>query len=159
MSKLSSIQKEAANAKKTITSALIVNEHGEFLAMLRAGDKSYGNTWGIPGGKKKEGESFADSVRREINEETGLLAASLLPLMITNTDRRVFYDYIAFARKSQVTMNDEHTSYQWISSLDEWPSPAHPVTAELIQARRLQIMAFVTNTTNRQNMNFNFKGD
>ncbi len=154
MNALSLMQQHSARGKKIITSALIINEHGEFLALLRDDDKSNGGTWGIPGGKKEAGESLESSVRREINEETGLSAIAVQPLMKTDTTERVFYDYIALVRKSDVALNGEHTDYKWISSPDEWPQPAHPVTAKLLQDKRPQIMAFVTKTPDQPRYEF-----
>jgi ADP-ribose pyrophosphatase YjhB (NUDIX family) len=55
------------------TSVLIVDERGRLLLLARAdtGD------WGLPGGFIDPGESFEDAGRREVLEETGLVADGL----------------------------------------------------------------------------------
>lgn len=45
---------------------------GKFLLLLRNDDKSEGNKWGTPGGKKERDESLADAIAREVAEEAGI---------------------------------------------------------------------------------------
>jgi len=50
-------------------------EHGGKIILLRRQNhKPEGNTWGIPSGKKEKGETAADAMARELNEETGYSA-------------------------------------------------------------------------------------
>lgn len=51
---------------------IIVNADGEILLQLRNDD-----TWGLPGGLMELGESFVDTARREVLEETGLQVGEL----------------------------------------------------------------------------------
>jgi len=48
---------------------LFVNDGGYFLAVLRSDGVNEPNTWGIPGGAAKEGESPIDTAIREVAEE------------------------------------------------------------------------------------------
>jgi ADP-ribose pyrophosphatase YjhB (NUDIX family) len=50
------------------TGAIVLNERGEVLLMLRADD----GTWGLPGGFMDLGETVCESLRRELREELGL---------------------------------------------------------------------------------------
>jgi 8-oxo-dGTP pyrophosphatase MutT (NUDIX family) len=51
--------------------------HGRVLAVSRKGSP---DDLGLPGGKVEPGESPAEAARRELREETGLLARGLRPL-------------------------------------------------------------------------------
>ena len=48
--------------------AIVLNEHGEVLLQCRSDD----GRWGLPGGALEPGEEPADTVVREVWEETGL---------------------------------------------------------------------------------------
>jgi 8-oxo-dGTP pyrophosphatase MutT (NUDIX family) len=61
----------AANSIVVGSSAVVVNADGEVLLQRRADN---GN-WALPGGAMDVGETFADSVIREVREETGILVA------------------------------------------------------------------------------------
>jgi 8-oxo-dGTP pyrophosphatase MutT (NUDIX family) len=52
---------------------LVVDGGGRILLQHRADD----GLWGIPGGALEPGETFEDAARRELREETGLVAHSL----------------------------------------------------------------------------------
>ncbi|MDD4902789.1 MAG: NUDIX domain-containing protein, partial [Patescibacteria group bacterium] len=54
----------------------ILNDRGEVLLQKKARGFGKGN-WNGPGGKLKPGESPADSARREVLEETGIIIKDL----------------------------------------------------------------------------------
>lgn len=149
MNDLTSTQVESAEGKKIIIRALIVNERGQFLAMLRANGQTNGGTWGIPGGEKKDGESHAAAVWSQVKRATNLIAPKISPTMITKTDECLFHDHVALVRKAKISLNEEHTDCRWVASLDDWPQPAHPVTAQLIQGRRQEIETFIMRYSNQ----------
>ncbi|RTE07168.1 NUDIX hydrolase [Paenibacillus whitsoniae] len=57
--------------------AIIVNREGDILLQKRNQ-----TTWGLPGGLMELGESFEDTVRREVLEETGLTLGMLTMLNV-----------------------------------------------------------------------------
>lgn len=57
---------------------IVRDEHGAILLQRRGDDGS----WGIPGGALEPGESLEQAARRELLEETGLVASRLTPLDI-----------------------------------------------------------------------------
>jgi 8-oxo-dGTP pyrophosphatase MutT (NUDIX family) len=59
--------------------AAVVDERGRTL-LLRYGDE-YGDWWVTPGGGREEGETDEQTVRRELEEEIGLVGFELGPLL------------------------------------------------------------------------------
>jgi double-stranded uracil-DNA glycosylase len=62
--------------------AAVVDERGRTL-LLRYGDE-YGDWWVTPGGGREPGEEDEETLRRELDEEIGLLAFELGPLLWEN---------------------------------------------------------------------------
>jgi len=56
------------------------------LIARRSGGNHLSGYWEFPGGKIEPGEAPADAARRELEEETGLVAASLEHLVVTVHD-------------------------------------------------------------------------
>lgn len=55
---------------------IVTDQHGSILLQRRGDDGS----WGIPGGALELGETLEETARRELLEETGLVAGRLTPL-------------------------------------------------------------------------------
>jgi 8-oxo-dGTP pyrophosphatase MutT (NUDIX family) len=70
------------------TSVLIVDDFGRLLLMQRADTGG----WGLPGGLMEPGESFEETGRREVQEETGLCIGELTLLDIFSGPE-MFYVY------------------------------------------------------------------
>jgi TDG/mug DNA glycosylase family protein len=62
--------------------AAVVDERGRAL-LLRYGDQ-YGNWWVTPGGGREQGEDDEQTLRRELDEEIGLVGFELGPLLWEN---------------------------------------------------------------------------
>lgn len=62
---------------------IFIFRNGKFLMGKRMGSHGEG-TWSVPGGHLEWGESFADTAKREVLEETGLLIKNIRFGAVTN---------------------------------------------------------------------------
>lgn len=106
--------------------AFIVNDKNEVLILKESSDYEEGTNprkWLIPGGRIEPGESYDDTLMREIDEETGLEVE--IEDIITMGEWRpkingdqfqitaVFFE--CRAEDNEIRLSDEHTDYNWIN--------------------------------------------
>ena len=65
-----------------VGAALIFNARGEVLIAQRHATSMLGGLWEFPGGKQERGETMAECIRREIQEELGLVIEPVEPWMV-----------------------------------------------------------------------------
>jgi 8-oxo-dGTP diphosphatase len=87
---------EQQNRPKVGTGVFIINNENQLLFLLRKGSHGEGS-WCIPGGHLEFGESFLDSAKREVKEETGLKIKDIEVVGVTN-------DLFAKEKKHYVTI-------------------------------------------------------
>jgi len=73
--------------------------------LIKRGKPPYANTWSLPGGKVKNGETLKDAVKREIREECSIDIEvedliKIFELIDRDRDNRVRYHYIIFDFKA-----------------------------------------------------------
>lgn len=96
---------------------------GKILLGKRIGKSGYG-TWGLPGGHFEYGESLAEAAKRELKEETGMVAKELEFLHIINDPReKSHYVHINFLAKNcsgepELTEPDYFEEWRWFSIED-----------------------------------------
>lgn len=93
-------------------------------------DPKHPDTWGLPGGRIKAGETLIDGIKRECTEELGAMPdhVKLVPLeKFTTADNGFCYHtfFCSVANEFTPILNDEHTGWAWINS-GTWPKPMHP---------------------------------
>lgn len=72
---------------------------GKLLLTRRAREKSFAGTWENSGGAAKAGETSLQAIRRELFEETGILAEeSEFELLESGRDKNTFYDFYCLFR-------------------------------------------------------------
>lgn len=100
------------------------NGKPEFLVLKRASGKIYQHQWRMIGGKVESGETYWEAALRELLEETGLTPNRFWTIPSINQfyehKSDTIYSIPAFAAEIGVdetlSLDDEHTSYEWIDS-------------------------------------------
>jgi len=113
-----------AGAAGRASGIMFVTGEGHTLLIRRgSGGGDYPNTWCVPGGHQKEGETLEEAARRETKEETGIDYKGKLEVL---HDDGQFCTYIARnVEKVDVKLNYESTGYDWCDPLEP-PLPLHP---------------------------------
>ncbi|MEI6292754.1 MAG: NUDIX domain-containing protein [Methanomicrobiales archaeon] len=99
--------------------ALIIDQNGRVLVLKRSDDSSSNpGKWELPGGKPNKGESFEESLRREVLEETGF---SIDIRQSAGTADQLVSGYhvvhvvmVASIRSGGLAISDEHSAFQWV---------------------------------------------
>ena len=113
----------------------------EFLLLLRSKKKIYANQWRMVGGKVKEGESYWQAALRELDEELAVKPSEFWVLPSVNTFYEANTDQVhhipAFAAQfpedAELILNEEHTTYRWVSVDEIEPMLAWPEQKRLIR--------------------------
>lgn len=99
--------------------ALIFDQNGSIL-ILRRSEQSRSNPgmWELPGGKPNPGETFEESLRREVREETGFEVDLHQSAGTADQEVRGFHVVhvilIASIRSGGLTLSDEHVEFRWV---------------------------------------------
>ncbi|MDL4841109.1 NUDIX hydrolase [Aquibacillus rhizosphaerae] len=121
---------------------MVFNSQGELLLQLRTDS----NDWGLPGGAMELGESFEETAKRELLEETGLTTSKLDFVELLSGEHLYFkypnddevYNVIALFKTNKVSgelqlLDGESHDLKYFS-LKQLPEPIHKVTKIMIEA-------------------------
>jgi ADP-ribose pyrophosphatase YjhB (NUDIX family) len=111
---------------------------GSLLFLRRKNDPAMGQWW-FPGGRIHRGESFEETLHREVKEETGLEIESYLFIKAYS---RVFPErhditivYLCKCKESKIEIDSEHSEYKLFKRV---PEGLHPYLLETIRDSQLR---------------------
>ena len=100
--------------------ATIYNIKTNKVLLLQRNDGN--NVWEIPGGKRENNEDIVDALKREVQEETGLIINEyklvyVSPIFENHPVLKPFLNigYLCFVDNSDVIISNEHIDYKWVS--------------------------------------------
>ena len=100
--------------------ATIYNTKTHKVLLLQRNDGN--NVWEIPGGKRENNEDIVDELKREVQEETGLIINEyklvyVSPIFENHPFLKPFLNigYLCLVEESNVTISNEHLDYKWVS--------------------------------------------
>ncbi|PSH00522.1 MAG: hypothetical protein BRC30_03045, partial [Nanohaloarchaea archaeon SW_7_46_7] len=110
----------------TAAKAFIQNSSGKILLLKESTEYDEGanaGKWDVPGGRIEPGQSFTQSLKREVKEETSLKPEMMEPFFVDDWRPEVDGEewhihgtcFIAEAGKSEVELSKDHVEYSWIN--------------------------------------------
>ncbi len=92
-----------------------------FLLIQRSSiDDTNPNMWDLPGGNVERGEDLQGSLRREVQEETGLIVERADPQILTGFMMGEIFVigaiYSCPSPDGEVVLSNEHQQYKWVTS-------------------------------------------
>ena len=103
---------------------LLKNSDGEYLLLRRASDpaiqKTFQDSWDMPGGRINPGTTLMENLAREVMEETGLVLDTVPRLVAAQdimkwTDRHVVRLTYMTEGSGVPRLSEEHTEYKWFT--------------------------------------------
>ncbi len=131
--------------KRPVVGVGAVILRGDEIALIRRGNPPKVGEWSLPGGRVELGETTANAVIREVEEETGL-KVTLGPLIDTvdfiETDdtqvnfHYVLVDYIAYYLSGEIKAGSDAADARFFSLDDALSLPLWSETKRIIKAAR-----------------------
>ncbi len=111
---------------KEISAGAIIfrrNKKIKYLLLFREKNESFSALWGFPRGKIEENEDELETVKREVEEETGLKNLRFLEnfrekisWFYRREGKTIFKEsifYLAESKNEDVKISEEHDDYKW----------------------------------------------
>ena len=100
---------------------------------LRRNNNPVKGQWWFPGGRIRKGETFEETLIREVKEETGL---DVIESELVNVYSRIFNErhditiaYLCKCRLDKITLDNEHSEYTYFKKP---PKNLHPYLIEVL---------------------------
>ena len=133
-----------------VSAGVILQKNGaEFLLAQRPRGKAYAGYWEFPGGKVEAGESFAEALVRELQEELGITVTAMTPWLTRHfvyPHARVEIRFFRVTAWTGTLQPLEHSDTVWLEAcamtgrqgLDALPvSPVLPANTPILRALAL----------------------
>ena len=123
-----------------VSAGVITRDDGSFLIGQRAPGTFYPGYWEFPGGKVEPGETPAEALKRELEEELGIQVEQLNPWLVREHDYEHAHVRLHFFEvpKWQGTVNDHvHSDLAWVMPGAVDRSPMLPANGPILKALTL----------------------
>lgn len=115
---------------------IIVHDNKVLIVQRSSNDEIGANTWEFAGGKIHFGENLEESLKREIEEETGLSTTVGRLLYATTFQKEehcqaVILTYLCSPIDIAVTLSEEHINYLWADQAQMMNLLAKPIIDDL----------------------------
>lgn len=94
----------------------------KLLIARRLPKRKYGDKWEFPGGKVEEGELHIEALRRELLEEIGIDAMTIIPLLDCSFpfDENITLHFFVVPEFYGVPALKDHSALAWETAHDIW---------------------------------------
>lgn len=123
-----------------VAAGVIFDKDGRFLLGQRAPDTFYPGFWEFPGGKVEAGESAADALVRELDEELGIRVRHLRPWITREhlyEHAHVRLNFFEVPEWDGELRDRVHSALSWESVENPGVSPMLPANGPILKALRL----------------------
>ncbi len=108
---------------------------GKKVLLLKRADGDHQNTWGQPGGKVEDGETYIDAATRESKEECGQVKGNRIAEFEEKDGLHRWTTFIYFVEKPfKCTLSKEHKMWKWFNLDDLEHINLHPKFKENLDA-------------------------
>lgn len=131
-----------------VAAGVLTRPDGRYLLGQRAGDTVYAGYWEFPGGKVEEGESAAQALCRELDEELGIRVTHLRPWLRREhryEHAHVGLNFFEVTQWSGEIRDKVHGALAWLSPGEPAPEPMLPANGPILKALRLPRAMGITN--------------
>ena len=113
---------------------------GGRILLIRRGGGAYAGSWAVPAGRQRHGETMEEAVRREVEEETGLLVEVGDPVWVGDildpddpaSSHYTVVDFAAFIVGGEMAAGDDADEVRWVNLDDVREMPLTPTMEEML---------------------------